>query len=106
MTESDNGKTVRVHVGDIISLSLQENAAAGYRWAFEFLDSKSITANEVDYGGTSESVGSGGMMKWTLKAILPGSTEVRLKLWRHWEGEASVQKRFAVTLIIRDSGSP
>jgi inhibitor of cysteine peptidase len=104
MTEADDGKTFRVQVGDTMDLSLQENAASGYRWTFESLDSKMI-AMQGDYGGSSHPVGSGGTMKWTLKAIMPGTTEVRLKLWRHWEGDSSVQKRFAVTLIIRDGDS-
>jgi inhibitor of cysteine peptidase len=101
MTEADDGKTVEVHVGDTIDLSLHENAAAGYRWAFEFLDSKLIAAQEGEYAGSTGAVGSGSAMKWTLKAIAVGATEVRLKLWRHWEGDASVQKRFAVTLVVR-----
>jgi|SRR6185295_1104922 len=105
MTETDDGKTVEVRVGDTLELTLHENATTGYRWTFEGLNTKMIAAQEMEYGGTPAAVGSGGAAKWSLKAIAAGTTKVRLKLWRHWEGDDSVQKRFEVTLIVRDGGS-
>jgi inhibitor of cysteine peptidase len=100
MTESDSGKTVGADVGDTLELSLDENPTTGYRWAVESLDTRVIAAQEGKYSSSSGGVGGGGSMKWSLKAIASGKTEFRLKLWRQWEGEASVQKRFNVTLIV------
>jgi hypothetical protein len=31
----------------------------------------------------------------------PGRTRLGLKRWRHWEGDASIVERFAVTLDIK-----
>jgi len=100
MTESDSGKTVEVDVGDKLELSLQENATTGYRWEIEDLDHKIISVKDEDYQPASGKVGSGGSKKWSLKAIAPGKTECRLKLWRQFEGNSSVQKRFSVTVIV------
>jgi inhibitor of cysteine peptidase len=100
MTETDSGKSVKADVGERLELSLNENPSTGYRWAIENLDTGVISAQEGDFTPSSGGPGGGGSMKWSLKAVAPGKTEFRLKLWRPWEGEASVQKRFKVTLIV------
>jgi predicted secreted protein len=41
------------------------------------------------------------MKTWKLVARRPGRTRVALKRWRHWEGDASIAERFAVTLDIK-----
>ncbi len=101
LTELDNGKTVELRVGDTFALHLYENAATGYRWSFDDLDRKVVTALEEAYVRRSEAVGSGGHMQWTLAAGASGTTQIKLKRWRQWEGDASIQERFAVTLIVR-----
>jgi len=100
MTEEDSGKTVEVDVGENLELSLPENATTGYRWEIENLDNKVISVKDEDYQPSSGKVGSGGAKKWSLKAVAPGKTECRLKLWRQWEGNSSVQKRFSVMLVV------
>jgi len=101
MTEADSGKTVEIDVGENLELSLQENATTGYRWEIENLDNKVISVKDEDYQPSSGGkVGGGGTKKWSLKAIAPGTTEFRLKLWRQWEGNSSVQKRFSVNLVV------
>ncbi len=100
MTEADSGKTVEVSVGDNLELSLPENATTGYRWELENVDSKVVAIKEEDYKPSSGAVGSGGSKNWSLKAVAPGKTECRLKLWRPWEGNDSVQKRFSATVVV------
>ncbi len=101
LAEPDNGKTVELRVGDTFALHLYENGATGYRWSFDDLDKKVITVNEEGFIGRSEAVGGGGHMQWTLAARASGTTQLKLKRWRQWEGDASIQERFAVTLIVR-----
>lgn len=99
LTQADNGKTVQLRVGDTLALHLHENAATGYRWAFDDLDGKLVDVKEA-YVARSEAVGGGGTMQWTLEAKAPGTTQIRLKRWRRWEGDSSTKERFSVTLII------
>lgn len=101
LTEADDGKAVDLRVGERVTLHLYENAATGYRWAFDALDAKAIGVHDEGPVRRPEAVGSGGGAQWTLEAKAPGTAEVRLKLWRAWEGDASVQKRFTLTLRIR-----
>ena len=98
--ETDNARTVEVHLGDEVVLRLYENASTGYSWSFDDLDGKILTARDDGYGRQPEAVGGGGMRQWTLQTKAAGTTQIKLKLWRRWEGDASIQKRYSVTLVI------
>ena len=100
VTEVDNGTTVEVHVGETLVLRLPENATTGYRWAIEALNADLVEAQEGQYISQSNAVGGGGQATWTLHAKAPGTSEIKLRLWRQWEGERSVQRHFGVTLRI------
>ena len=101
VTELDDGRTIEAKVGDTIELVLPENASTGYRWAFDGLDQHVVRPSEGEMIGKPAKVGSGGDMRWRLTAVAPATTEVRLKLRRRWEGDRSIQKRFAVRLTIK-----
>ena len=101
LTERDDGRTVEATVGDTIELRLPENATTGYRWAFDGLDEHVVRADEGELVDKPAKIGSGGDVRWRLTLLTAATTEVRLKLWRRWEGDRSVQKRFAVRLAIK-----
>ena len=101
LTESDDGKTVDLHVGETVALRLHENASSGYRWAFEARDEKLVQLRDETLLRRSEAVGSGGDMQWILAALAPGRARVSLKLIRPWEGDASCKRHCAVTLRVR-----
>jgi inhibitor of cysteine peptidase len=101
LTEADNGKDIDVQVGETIALRLPENPTTGYRWAFDDLDTAAVTAKDGDHTQSSEAVGSGGETTWSLTPTAAGSTPIKLKLWRHWEGDTSIRKRFEVTLKVK-----
>jgi inhibitor of cysteine peptidase len=101
LTELDDGRTVEARVGDTIELRLPENASTGYRWAFDGVDEHVVRASEGEVIGKPAKVGSGGDVRWRITALAPATTEVRLKLWRRWEGDRSIQKRFALRLTIK-----
>jgi inhibitor of cysteine peptidase len=101
LTEADSDRTIDVRAGETVRLQLHENATTGYRWAFDEATTELVDAREDPYVRRSHAVGSGGDMQWTLTAKAPGTAQVSLKLWRQWEGDRSVQKRFAVTLRIK-----
>ena len=98
LTEADNGHAVDLHVGEAVSVTLPENATTGYRWAIDRLDPDIVEANEARPRYPSGQVGSGGEVTFAFKRTAPGSGEVLLKHWRHFEGDASVTKRFRVRL--------
>ena len=101
LTENDDGRSVEVRAGDTVRISLPENATTGYRWAIDRIDQDVIEAvgSEPHYQG--KAVGSGGQVAFTLRAKKTGSGEIVLKNWRHFEGDASVTKRFRVRVEVK-----
>lgn len=101
LTETDHDRTIDIAAGDTVRISLPENATTGYRWAIDRVDDDVIEAvgSEPHYAGNA--VGSGGNVTFTFKGRKSGSGEIVLKYWRHFEGDASVQKRFRVRLNAR-----
>ena len=100
LTEADNGKVVDAHSGDEIVIRLPENPTTGYRWGQDSAgDAKaSLSGDTNQMSGTA--AGGGGARVLTFQAKGAGDVPLRLKLWRAWEGDASVTKRFAVTVRI------
>jgi inhibitor of cysteine peptidase len=101
LTELDDGRTVEVHLGDAVELRLYENASTGYRWSFEEPEDSRLSVSGGERREEKGAVGSGGTVRWRLRPKAAGTVPVRLRLWRRWEGEGSIQKRFAATLVVR-----
>lgn len=101
LVETDEGTTVRAHVGDIIKLRLADNPTTGYRWELEPV-AGGLVPLETSYEPSSSLAGSGGIGTWTVRAAEAGRVGLSLKRWRPWEGEASVQARFAVTVDVEE----
>src|SRR5262249_26473393 len=54
LSETDNDRTVDVHVGDTIRLTFPENATTGYRWALDRHDDVvDVVAEEPRYPGNA-----------------------------------------------------
>lgn len=101
LTETDNDRTIDIAVGDTVRISLPENATTGYRWAIDRVDDDVIEAVGSDPHYAENAVGSGGDVVFAFKGRKSGSGEIVLKYWRHFEGDASVQKRFRVRFDTR-----
>lgn len=100
LTSGDNGKTIDLKVGGEATLSLPENPSTGYRWALDAADSKVAEVAEQSFDAASSAPGGGGQAQWTIVAKAPGSTTMKLKHWRPWEGDKSVAERFEVTVRV------
>lgn len=101
LTREDNGRVVVVKAGDAVSVQLAENPTTGYSWAIDSIDARLVEADAPTYHGAGAGLGSGGAKTWRLTARASGKTRVEMKRWRHWEGDASVVERFAITLDIK-----
>lgn len=101
LTETDNGRALALRPDDTIRISLQENAAAGYRWSIDRFDQDLIEALATEPRYASKAVGSGGEVTFSFKARKAGTGEIALKYWRDWEGESSVSKRYQITLNVK-----
>ena len=101
LSQTDNDRTVCVRVGDTVRISLPENASTGYRWTIERYDDEFLESLPAEAGYTSNSIGSGGDTAFIFCARKAGTGQLVLKHWRHWEGDASITKRFHLKLQIQ-----
>jgi inhibitor of cysteine peptidase len=100
LTGNDHDRTVDLHVGETVSVTLLENATTGYRWALEQVDPQLIEAVAAQPDYSANAIGSGGEVEWDFLTKAPGTTSITLKQWRHWEGDASIIQRFRIELRI------
>lgn len=104
LTRIDSGKVVETHAGDTLVVRLDENPTTGYRWALEPLNADAVVLHSVEYlRASGAAVGGGGERRFTFNAQRAGTATVQLKLWRAWEGDASIVERFTVTVQVQES---
>ncbi len=102
LTQEDKGRSIAVAVGQTIAINLRENPSTGFRWAMEQGNDKilePLAATYVQEPGST--VGQGGVRIWEFKAAKEGSVRLAFKLWRAWEGDASLAERFDVMIESR-----
>jgi len=103
LTLADSGAVVDLRAGDHVVLELDENPTTGYRWALDPPEPDVVTLAHTRYArATGAGTGGGGRRTWTFLAKGEGTAVLRLKLWRAWEGDASIARRFTATLRVQD----
>lgn len=101
LTEGDNGKTAETRVGAILIVRLHESASNGYTWSPQTMDSAISVLDKPTYSRRSETLGGSSDVEWKLSANKAGTFQIAFRLWRSWEGDRSVQRRFEVTLLAK-----
>jgi inhibitor of cysteine peptidase len=101
LTQTDNETTAEVDIGDSVRIDLPENATTGFRWAIDRYDEQLFEAVATEPHYPKDTIGAGGNVTFTFRAKNPGSGEITLKNWRHWEGDSSVTNHFRVRLRIK-----
>ncbi|MEA3032286.1 MAG: inhibitor of cysteine peptidase [Sphingomonadales bacterium] len=95
----DNGRSVRVRIGETISIRLPENASTGYRWSLADRGGEAVELESTEPDYRPGAVGSGGEILFTLKAKQKGEARVRLVEARSWE-KGSESKSFEVEIVV------
>lgn len=101
LVESDNGRTQDIRLGESVRINLLENATTGYRWSIDHYDAEVIEAVSTEAHYPANSIGVGGEVAFIFKGKKVGTGEIVLKNWRHWEGDASVTRRFRIRLVVQ-----
>ncbi len=97
----DNGQEIRVKVGTIIELSLEEQGGTGYTWEFEQLDEKHFKLVKTETRRLSDLIGAPVLMTWRLKVKNAGESQLALNYFRPWEGKGKAVKHFLVKVNIQ-----
>jgi inhibitor of cysteine peptidase len=100
LTQEQNGQTVKTRSGNTFIIQLPENPTTGYRWSLLLADSSivELVSDEVFHG--SSTIGSGGQRRLTFRAKNIGSTQLKLSLFRPWEGRLSSSEEYHITLVV------
>ena len=109
MTRDDNGKTLKVKVGDVIRVKLKSNRTTGYSWALTGkTDAKVLKSGEVEYKVDEHPagmVGVGGNDFCTFTALAPGKTEIALGYARPWEKDKEPAQAFKLTVEVEGAAA-
>lgn len=84
---SDPSQPISVKAGEEFTIALFSNPSTGYTWEFaEPLDDKMLQLSSRKYVSDAPQLdGSGGIDRWTFRALKKGTTHIFLKYLRPWE---------------------
>jgi len=100
--ESDHGRTVSLQVGDVLRVTLPENAGTGYRWGIARCDAGIVVpqGSQAAYPTAGGAVGSGGEVTFSFQGHGVGNGEIVLKNRRSWEGDAPALAEWVLHLSV------
>lgn len=107
LTEADNGRAITAPLDDVIELALEENATTGFRWQVVRADGlvelpDGARSSEPRVPPSTPQIGAGGTRVFRFRAGRPGAGRLELKLWREFEGERSVVRRFTCDVTVAE----
>lgn len=101
LTRADAGSRIEIRVGDVVWVRLAEQPSTGFVWSTESTSGDALRVVESEYLPAADGrVGGSGERSLSFRAVATGNVELRLKLWREWEGDTSIVDRFAATVRI------
>jgi len=100
--EKDNGGEVYLNVNDYVVITLETNPSTGYNWEIKRVNPlmlkqtappQLITKNKL--------IGSPGQIKFTFKAIAPGSCELAFDYRRPWDLRTDETRGYKLSFLIK-----
>ena len=103
LSEAAHGSTMRLAVGDTLSLRLAENPSTGYRWQLTL--GAGLEAAGDDYApglpAAAGGVGAGGERRFGIRATQAGDSTVSALLRRGWDADTARGRRFDLAVQVR-----
>lgn len=97
----DSGREIEVAPEGTIVIRLDSNPTTGYSWAVDSLDDEVLTLTQDTYEApVNGAIGQGGIQELRFASGASGESELVLKYWRPWEGDASVVERFTINVVV------
>jgi inhibitor of cysteine peptidase len=101
LTLANDGQTIEIKPGDILSLHLDENPTTGYRWQenADYKDVLQLTSSEYVHNPTGM-IGGGGQHVFTFSVLKAGTISLLFKNRRDWEDESASAASFTATVKV------
>ena len=101
VTEDQNGATVNVKTGAVITVRLPENPTTGYSWNLTTTPGLQIVNDTYKPTYTSgKMVGSGGTHIWDISAVTTGEQKITGVYMRSWEPVSGNETAFSMTVVV------
>jgi len=103
ITQVDNGKEITVSEGEVFEVRLERSGGTGYSWEIVDPDETHLKVLASTDTPLKEGRILGGplLTEWQIKAVKAGNTELKIALYRPWEGIEKAAARFQVNILIR-----
>jgi predicted secreted protein len=103
IAKEDNGKEIAVAEGAIFEVRLEQPGATGYLWQIVELDQthlKVLESTEIPLK-QGRIVGAPLLKTWKIKAVKVGQADLKILLYRPWEGTEKAADSLHVMIQIR-----
>ena len=105
LTSVDNGKNIKVKVGEQIVVVLEGNPSTGYIWEAKDLDASMIQqVGETEFKSSNSNpgfAGAGGTLTLKFRALKVGTTSLTLVYHRPWETDVKPLSSFTTTITVK-----
>jgi predicted secreted protein len=98
-----NGREVKVRLGGLIRVELEQLGAAGYIWAIQDLDTEhfQVLSDETqEVNPKSDVTGAPVLRSWIIQTKGKGRSELRFLHYRPWEGQEKASESFVLKVRI------
>ena len=99
--DSSNGREVVLHPGQVLKITLNENASTGFKWTVPV---KPNVLRESE-GETTEAPkgppGKAGVRHFYFEAVAKGSGELEMEYRRNWEDASSPARTFKLRVQVQ-----
>jgi inhibitor of cysteine peptidase len=90
-------QSIRVTIGETITVTLRENPSTGFRWSLSEPESSNLSIVTISDAGFEPSAGSPpigapGSRRWRIKGVRAGSARAVFRYSRPWEQAAPIHR--------------
>ncbi len=98
LTRGDDGKEISIKIGNVLQIELERSGGTGYDWYLDKSYKKcfKLLREDTETRQVQGLVGTPVVKTWELRAIKRGETEIRLHLYREWEGKDQAVETFKI----------
>ncbi len=103
ITKADDGKEITVAKGAIVEVRLEQSGGTGYLWEIVDPDETHLKVlGSTDTPLKQGKIVGGPLLKtWKIQAVESGQAELKIFLYRSWEGIEKAADRFQVRIRIQ-----
>jgi inhibitor of cysteine peptidase len=99
---ADAGKTISLHLGDTLVVTLDGNITTGYNWLMQPMDPEILKqVGEPAYTPESNKVGAPGKIALTFQAVKTGQANLVLNYMRSFEKDTPPLNTFEVIVVVK-----